>query len=186
MKTNRDTLVSIAFRLFLTKGYQQTSMQDLARTSGLSKGAFHHYFPRKQDILDACLQRFFLYYLPDPDQPADQDIAQFAQHCAARYAKALCELTAQGIPLAAFQAFLWAQTRDAPDEMKQHQASILARFAQGLETRVPGHGTDLARQLFAVIEGTGVLLSIDPPANPDATHAAFQQAVFGFFNRLGG
>lgn len=47
MKTNRDALLLIAFRLFLKNGYEQTRMQDLVAASGLSKGAFHHYFRAK-------------------------------------------------------------------------------------------------------------------------------------------
>ena len=186
MKTNRETLVSIAFRLFLTKGYGQTSMQDLAQASGLSKGAFHHYFPRKQDILDACLQRFFGDFLPDQQRPEGEDIAQFALHCAERYAHALSELTAQGIPLAAFQAFLWAQLRDRPDEMQAHQARVLAQFEQGFEARFPGQGHDLARQVFALIEGTGLMLSIIPCSDPDEIKAVFRQVVGGFLAGLEG
>lgn len=186
MKTNRDALVAIAFRLFMTKGFDQTSMQDLARASGLSKGAFHHYFPRKHDILDACLQRFFGDFLPDAQRPEGEDIAQFALYCAERHADALCGLASEGIPLAAFQAFLWAQLRDRPDEMQAHQVRVLAQFEQGFEARFPGRGRDLARQVLALIEGTGVMLSVVPCSDPEDVTAIFRQVVGKFLAGLKG
>ena len=186
MKTNRDALIVIALRLFLTKGFDQTSMQDLARASGLSKGAFHHYFPRKHDILDACLQRFFGDFLPDAQRPEGEDIVRFALHCAERHAAALCELTSQGIPLSAFQAFLWAQLRDRPDEMRAYQARVLAQFEQGFEARFPGRGRELARQVFALIEGTGVMLSVVPPPDPEDLRTIFRQVVGGFLAGIRG
>lgn len=50
MKTSKDDLIKIAFRLFLTKGYDRTSMKELAAGAEVSKGAFHYYFPKKEDI----------------------------------------------------------------------------------------------------------------------------------------
>lgn len=48
----RDTILSHAARMFSDKGYEQTSLQDVANAVGLSKAAVYHYFPTKQAIYD--------------------------------------------------------------------------------------------------------------------------------------
>lgn len=185
MKTSRDDLLAIAFRLFLTKGYENTSMQDLARASGLSKGAFHHYFPRKQDLLDACIARFFHEFLPDAEGDARESIEAFALRAAQTYGDALVMMRRHDIPLAAYQAFLWAQVRDAPQAFQQRQAAFTRALAAGFEADFPGSdGLSLARHLIARIEGMGALLCLDPPADADTITPAFRQVVEDFLAPL--
>jgi AcrR family transcriptional regulator len=43
--------------LFLGKGYEQTSVQDIINQIGVAKGTFYHYFDSKVDLLDAVVQR---------------------------------------------------------------------------------------------------------------------------------
>lgn len=47
MTETRVHIMRRAFVLFVDKGYESTSMNDLVRASGLSKGAFYHYFDNK-------------------------------------------------------------------------------------------------------------------------------------------
>lgn len=54
MKKNvsrRDELLQIATRLFMEKGYQATSMQDIAKEMGIQKPSLYHYITSKDDIL---------------------------------------------------------------------------------------------------------------------------------------
>ena len=44
-------LVAIAERLFLEKGYDATSVDDILAAAGLSKGGFYHYFKSKEEVL---------------------------------------------------------------------------------------------------------------------------------------
>jgi AcrR family transcriptional regulator len=48
-------LVEIAERLFLEKGYAQTSVDDILAASALSKGGFYHYFKSKEEVLSESL-----------------------------------------------------------------------------------------------------------------------------------
>jgi AcrR family transcriptional regulator len=184
MKTSPDALLTIAFKLFLTNGYKETSMQDLARASGMSKGAFHHYFPRKQDILDACLRRFFWDYLPDTDMDPDQSVAAFARDAAANYAESLVMMVRHDIPLASYQAFMWSQMRDAPELFISKQIAVLEHLTKGFERQHPGKGRALAEKLFALIEGTAVLLSVNPPQDPAEITRRLEAVTDDFFADL--
>jgi AcrR family transcriptional regulator len=43
--------------LFLTRGYDRTSLNDAIAEAGSSKGAFYHYFPSKEALLEAVADR---------------------------------------------------------------------------------------------------------------------------------
>lgn len=47
----------MAQQLFFTRGYEQTSVQQIIRTVGVAKGTFYHYFDSKADILEAMITR---------------------------------------------------------------------------------------------------------------------------------
>jgi AcrR family transcriptional regulator len=54
----RRELIDCAQQLFLTKGYEQTSINEVILATGLSKGAFYHHFRSKEDLLEAITARF--------------------------------------------------------------------------------------------------------------------------------
>lgn len=49
----RQEVVATAARLFATRGYQATSMQDLTEATGLAAGGLYHYIEGKDDLLIA-------------------------------------------------------------------------------------------------------------------------------------
>ena len=54
----RDELIATAERLFYTKGYEGTSVQDILTEMNFSKGGFYHHFDSKLAVLEAiCEQR---------------------------------------------------------------------------------------------------------------------------------
>ena len=51
-------ILDAAYRLFMEKGYERTSIQDIIdQLGGLSKGAIYHHFKSKEDILIAVSDR---------------------------------------------------------------------------------------------------------------------------------
>lgn len=54
----RAELLDCAQGLFLTRGYEQTTVNDVIAATGLSKGAFYHHFRAKEDLLEAIADRF--------------------------------------------------------------------------------------------------------------------------------
>lgn len=53
----RAEFVATAQQLFYTKGYERTSVNDIIKAVGLSKGAFYHYFDSKQAVLSAVVDQ---------------------------------------------------------------------------------------------------------------------------------
>lgn len=55
-----ERILDTAQRLFLEKGYEQTTIQDITdNLGGLSKGAIYHHFKSKEEIIDAVSDRMF-------------------------------------------------------------------------------------------------------------------------------
>ncbi|MEU4876959.1 TetR family transcriptional regulator [Streptomyces sp. NPDC021608] len=47
----RDALVAAAFRLFLERGYEQTTVDDIVTLAGVGRRSFFRYFPSKEDVV---------------------------------------------------------------------------------------------------------------------------------------
>jgi len=54
----RAELIDCAQGLFLTRGYEATTINDVISATRLSKGAFYHHFRSKEDLLEAIAERF--------------------------------------------------------------------------------------------------------------------------------
>jgi AcrR family transcriptional regulator len=52
----RADIVEVARRLFGTKGYESTAMQDVMRELGIAKGTIYHYFRSKEELLEAVIE----------------------------------------------------------------------------------------------------------------------------------
>ena len=54
----RAELIDCAQGLFLEKGYERTTINDVIAATRLSKGAFYHHFRAKEELLEAIAERF--------------------------------------------------------------------------------------------------------------------------------
>lgn len=54
-----ENIITISAKLFTEKGYDKTSMQDIADAVGMSKGGIFHHFSSKEDIFNAVMERQF-------------------------------------------------------------------------------------------------------------------------------
>lgn len=71
----RDALVAAAFQLFLERGYEQTTVDDIVTLAGVGRRSFFRYFPSKEDVVfpdhERCLADMtaFLAASGDEDEP---------------------------------------------------------------------------------------------------------------------
>jgi AcrR family transcriptional regulator len=54
----REELLNCAQALFLERGYDNVSLNEVIAVAGVSKGAFYHYFSSKETLLEALAERF--------------------------------------------------------------------------------------------------------------------------------
>ena len=56
-QTKRASLLQASFDLFINKGFQETTISDISKKSGLAKGTFYLYFKDKYDLRDQLVAR---------------------------------------------------------------------------------------------------------------------------------
>src|SRR3954454_18416531 len=55
----RDHLVKLAAELFARKGFQATTVREIADEAGILSGSLYHHFDSKESIVDEILMAFF-------------------------------------------------------------------------------------------------------------------------------
>jgi AcrR family transcriptional regulator len=80
----KHELVRIAADLFRMKGYAGTSIDDIAKGCGLTKGSLYHHFAGKEDLALAALDQVHGYYrerifaiIQERDKPVAKDLQSF-------------------------------------------------------------------------------------------------------------
>lgn len=56
-ETRRTEIIDTAEQLFLTKGYEKATINDILKQIGIAKGTFYHYFKSKEEVMDAVIMR---------------------------------------------------------------------------------------------------------------------------------
>ena len=54
-KISKEDLIIRSIQVFRKKGYYRTSMTDLSKACGLTKGAFYHHYKNKEEVMMNCL-----------------------------------------------------------------------------------------------------------------------------------
>ncbi len=67
----REALVAAAFRLFLERGYEQTTVDDIVALAGVGRRSFFRYFPSKEDVVfpdhERCLADMTAFLADSPE-----------------------------------------------------------------------------------------------------------------------
>ena len=69
----KNSIMNNSLILFGKKGFHGTSISDIAKKSGISKGLIYNYFDGKENILDSILERFFKETEEITSPPASKD-----------------------------------------------------------------------------------------------------------------
>ncbi len=51
----KQELLKIAYRMFIEKGYDNTSIDEIIAAAGIAKGTYYYYFPSKEATLEAVI-----------------------------------------------------------------------------------------------------------------------------------
>ena len=71
----RAQLVALGLAAFSERAYDEVSVDDVARSAGVSKGLLYHYFPTKRDFYVACLREAAKRLLAETIGACDDDAA---------------------------------------------------------------------------------------------------------------
>lgn len=54
-----EKIIDAAIQMFLEKGYDGTSMQDIVKVLGMSKGAIYHHFKSKEELFEKAILAYY-------------------------------------------------------------------------------------------------------------------------------
>lgn len=57
-EARQNEILDAAKVLFITKGYEDTSVNEIVKSVGVAQGTFYYYFKSKNDVLNALLERY--------------------------------------------------------------------------------------------------------------------------------
>jgi AcrR family transcriptional regulator len=72
-KSTRERILDVALDLFIEKGYDKTSLREIAEPLGFTKAALYYHFASKEDILMALHMRLHELGIDALAQMADQE-----------------------------------------------------------------------------------------------------------------
>lgn len=59
MKDTKGHILKVSFNLFMQKSYKGVTLNDIVESTGMSKGAFYHYFSSKEELFKEVIQNYF-------------------------------------------------------------------------------------------------------------------------------
>lgn len=180
----KDRVIETAFRLIHRQGFNNTSLEDILRESGVGKGNFYHHFKGKDELGYAILDRLAFWATEElgrevfdrGEDPVEQ-IFRMIDLIAAAQRQAAC---VGGCPL----GNLALEMSDIHDGFRQRIGEILTRWrghVSGAILRAQGQG-QLARNVqperladFLIAGIEGAILSAKVHKNPSILDGCFDE-----------
>jgi TetR/AcrR family transcriptional repressor of nem operon len=60
MNESKEHILVTSLRLFLQKNFKEVTMKQIVEQTGMSKGAFYHYFNSKEQVFEEVIRHFFM------------------------------------------------------------------------------------------------------------------------------
>ena len=69
----KNEILDTAERLFHTKGYEKTTINDILKEVNIAKGTFYYYFKSKEEVMDALIERVSLIAMEKVQKVAETE-----------------------------------------------------------------------------------------------------------------
>ena len=60
MSETKEHILKVSFLLFLQKNFKDVTMNEIVEKTGMSKGAFYHYFKSKEELFEDIINEYYL------------------------------------------------------------------------------------------------------------------------------
>tara|TARA_Y100000814_G_C12171831_1_gene348216 strand:- start:74 stop:664 length:591 start_codon:yes stop_codon:yes gene_type:complete len=83
-KDAKKKILDSAFNVFVSNGYNDTTMSHIVKESGLSKGAIYHYYSSKKELFASLIDHWEVFSFPDfysknnKNESAEDTLRRFA------------------------------------------------------------------------------------------------------------
>lgn len=151
-RQTRERITEAALTLFLERGFDATTVDDIAAAADVSKRSFFDYFPTKEDVVQAWQDEFgFRLAAAIAARPADEPLAKVVEEA---LISSLNDATADPRNIAIGDLIHGTQALRARDQLKY--AKLEQIVAEALAERVKGQAERLRARLLAMIAVGGL------------------------------
>lgn len=77
MSDTKEHILNVSASLFLQKNFKEVTMQEIIEKTGMSKGAFYHYFESKEQLLREVINQFSSVLIKDYSKLSKDSLYQF-------------------------------------------------------------------------------------------------------------
>ena len=77
MNSTKEHILKTSLLLFLQKSYKEVTMKEIVEKTGLSKGAFYHYFDSKEVLFKKIVELFLSMGTPQYDTFSKESLQEF-------------------------------------------------------------------------------------------------------------
>lgn len=179
----RAQLIEAAYKVLAEKGYENSSVKDIAREAGVSPGLVHYHFANKEDLLvsvvkeaanEYCQQMRHLRETVAEDKLADAALAESMERTKSKadWYKLRYELYVLGLRNPAIQSGvkeLFARGREGIEETIQTVAG-----------KPLPNGAEMSAILFACFEGLALQSFVDSEFDLEGAYRILGQMVKQF------
>lgn len=190
----RSRLVDAGRRLFATRGYNPTTVADVASEAGAHPGSLYHAFPAKQDLLKAVLEDYLAQLdtrvvgpaWDETDDPVERVFALLGV-----YRKFLTDTRcAFGCPIGSLALELHEPDPDVRDLLARNFQQWVARVEDSLNAagpRLPAHVDrhQLAIFVLTTMEGAVMLSRTERDLAPFDAAVAMLRDYFSLLETVG-
>jgi TetR/AcrR family transcriptional repressor of nem operon len=181
MKDSKEHILLNSFHLFLQKGFKEVTMKEIVNRTGLSKGAFYHYFNSKEQVFEEVIAHFFAAAISfDHDTLPQTSLKKFYRGVIDNYnketsaASKLIPVDKQNSFNHNFYYLIFDAMRILPDFKKNHLAqqkaefkiwkSVIALARKNKEIKTVMTDDQLARLFISSSDGTNISLIMSDKA----------------------
>jgi len=75
----RQLIIESAFIAFIDHGYDRVSLNQIIKSTGLTKGAFYHYFSSKDELIKEVMSNYFFSHLQQTIQHVGSEDQSFQE-----------------------------------------------------------------------------------------------------------
>ncbi|MEU8231966.1 TetR family transcriptional regulator [Actinoplanes sp. NPDC048967] len=183
-EVTRARLLDAAETLFGDRGIHQTSLDEIARAAGLTKGAIYANFGSKKDLITAILERKLAADDGAGDRPPGEALPAWADVLGASYERNVGRPEIQRFAMAFVELWLYGMREESSREpvgqwLRTVRASSAEELTELAGDDLPVPAEQLAALVLALDIGVGLQHWLDPEAVPADTYRAGLRALFG-------
>lgn len=163
-QVGKQQLLDRATEFFRAKGYSATSIDEIVKACGITKGSLYYHFSSKEELALAAMDQVHRYFtehifrlIVDADQPGEQELQAF-NHAVEGFFLSHpdgCLLANLSLEMGANNEFFTQRIRRFFEDWRTCYVTVFAR------NHSPSHAAMLAEDAVAIVHGCILMHRID-------------------------